>query len=374
MIWTFLLLPFLLLENRVSILLEDHDRSAQVQISGEGPVQIQGSSGSSYLLTPGTKALLVPGEDGIRWESKLFSGALLRITPEKNALIRVGNKRYRGNIRIERLSAKQLRVFNDVDLEHYLRGVVGSEIPKDSAPEALCAQAIAARSYALAELALRTKNYLSDGVASQVYGGVDAEDPRTDRAVAATSGLILQYAGEGFMTYFHSTCGGHTGDPLQILGENTCPPLRGVACGYCSAKNSKYYSWKAQIPKSALDSVMKNKKLGTRFSSLAAGQKDPWGRWTQVKLRGIENDGLLRGDLFRAAINEKLDPPNNLRSLFITEFQDNGESLSIQGRGWGHGVGMCQIGAIEMAKLGFTYEQILSHYYPGAKLAPLAQR
>ena len=300
------------------------------------------------------------------------AGRSPEVTQEPGGFSKIGTKRYRGKIAVEKLADGSFRAVNHVGLEDYLRGVVGGEMPADSPAEALGAQAVAARSYVLGEIA-RGKPVF-DSVASQVYRGREAEDPRTDAAVARTEGLVLRYQEEIFLAYFHSTCGGHTGDPLPTLGEPACPPLRGIPCGYCSEKGSKYFRWETEVPFPILDEIVAGQRLGSRIQSLGPGSKDPWGRWMSVRLVGNQKEGTMRGDLFRAEVNARLRDAGNLRSLLITGFEARENAFRFSGGGWGHGVGMCQVGAIEMARLGFSYEQILARYYPGARLEPLELR
>lgn len=357
----------------IPVVLTAHEKKAEIAVSAEGgALRIEDTAGKEMSIAAGETAVLRAGKKGLFWKEHAFRSGRLVITPERGAMLRLGKSRYRGKLVIEDLAGEALHAINRVGLEDYLRGVVGGEMPLDSPPQALAAQAIAARTYVLGELGRKKPIY--DSVASQVYRGRDVEDPRAELAVSSTAGLVLRYAGEPFLTYFHSTCGGHTGDPLAILGEPTAPPLRGASCGYCSEKNSKYFVWELRLPFAVLDGIVKENRWGSQIQSMGPGSKDPWGRWTSVRLVGNEAEGRMRGDLFRMAVNEKLGKSGNLRSLQITSFEPQEDAYLVRGRGWGHGVGMCQIGAIAMAKLGFHFEQILSRYYPDAKLENLDSR
>lgn len=359
--------------TEIPVVLTAHEKKSEISVTAEGgALRIEDAAGKDLTIASGETALLRAGKKGLFWNEHAFRGGRLVITPERGAMFRLGKSRYRGKLVVEDLAGASLQAINRVGLEDYLRGVVGGEMPLDSPPQALAAQAVAARTYVLGELGRKKPIY--DSVASQVYRGREVEDARSEAAVTGTAGLVLLYEGEPFLTYFHSTCGGHTGDPLPILGELTAPPLRGAACGYCSEKNSKYFVWELRLPFSVLDEIVRENRWGSQIQSLGPGSKDPWGRWTSVRLVGNEAEGRLRGDLFRMAVNGKLGKTGNLRSLQITEFAPEGDAYLFRGRGWGHGVGMCQIGAIAMAKLGFTFEQILARYYPGAKLENLDAR
>lgn len=352
--------------NTVEVILTDLDGDPVVSISSEVTIQIDEKSGTSYAIPPKTAVEFSITKEGIKFKDRTLKSKRISLSTESGAAIRVGKRQYRGKIAIEKTDSDSMRVTNQVFLEDYLRGVLPGELPPDALPQAMAAQAVAARTYVLAEI--ERGKPIFDSVASQVYLGKSGETSKGDEAVAHTKGLVLRYDGKMFLTYFHSTCGGHTGDPLSILGESTCPPLRGVACGFCSEKNSKYFRWETVLPKKVMGAVASEKRLGWKVVAMSAGKKDPWGRWLSVQIDGNQKGLDLRGDLFRAAVNPKLSPPANVRSLKITNWVEEEHQYLIEGQGWGHGVGMCQIGAMEMARLGYTFEKILAHYYPDSKL------
>ena len=153
-------------------------------------------------------------------------------------------RRYRGGIRALP-SGGRFDLVNVVDMEDYLRGVVPREMPSswgDDTPAALASQAIAARSYALSTMTPTSTFDVFDDERSQVYGGVDAEDPRSNRAVRQTRGTVLTYDGAVITAYFFSTSGGRTEDVQNVFsGSGARPYLKSVPDPF--DKISPYHVW-----------------------------------------------------------------------------------------------------------------------------------
>src|SRR4051812_4565240 len=152
----------------------------------------------------------------------------------------VNGKAYRGAY-VVRSSGGRMSVVNEVGLDQYIYGVVPNEMPSSWAPEALKAQAVAARSYGLASRSTGGTDDPYPDTRSQVYGGVSSEDPRTTAAVDATGGQILTYAGKVIHAYFHSTSGGRTASVEDIWGGSPTPYLVSVADPYDTI--SPYHNW-----------------------------------------------------------------------------------------------------------------------------------
>jgi stage II sporulation protein D len=304
------------------------------------------------------------------------------LTPGEGGALEVAGRRYRGELLVGAREGALVAI-NRLRLDHYLYGVVPGEVPASWPEAALEAQAIAARSYALHEATHRAAAVpgdplrfdVHDDVRSQVYGGVSAENPRTTRAVDETHGLALVAGGEIVHTYFHSTCGGHTADARQVLGEPDTPAaaaLRGRPCGHCTS--SKYYEWEMRASLAELgDGLSRNLRE-------AAGGRDP-GRLTRIEGGRTDRAGRLltlrattdAGVLDLPATQARLAiGPSKLRSL-LCRIDTFGSEVVASGRGWGHGAGMCQIGARELADLGRSGADIATFYYQGAHLARLPE-
>ncbi len=274
---------------------------------------------------------------------------------------------YRGSLVVS-VDEGRLRTINHIDLEDYLSGVVGSEIPALSARESLKAQAVAARTYTLWRMAQNSRRAydLTDDTYSQVYAGALDISERVLAAVHATRGEVLSFEGKFLPSYYHSTCGGHTSDQRVGFGSGReIDPLRGVTCGYCTS--SRYYSWTASLSRADVD--QKLAKEGGRVQAIRPLERDDLGRWWKVEIETEKGRREISANGLRMALG-----PNQIRGTLIEGLRLEGDQWVIRGRGWGHGVGLCQVGAMTLGREGWSYRQILEHYYPGASLrrAPAA--
>jgi len=313
----------------------------------------------------------------VKWQQERS----LVIKPKKKAildLVTEQKRRYRGNLRIWAEDKNSFNVVNIVDVEQYLAGVVGSEMPSYWYKTALRAQSIASRTYALYQLHLREGSGrwdLSSDQSSQVYGGVIRESRRVAEAVSETRGVVLVGNWKGkekiFPAYYSSTCGGHTQDAAAVFGEDL-PPLKGTTCPYCAkVAKPKYFRWSG--PTIAKEDV--SKRLIKRFPSLASLDsimdikvvaRSDYGRVEKLELRGQNGQKRnIRAEDFRLAISTKDKP---LLSSWYKLIDAPKVWRFVDGRGWGHGVGLCQCGSQQMARLGKDSIAILKHYYPQALL------
>ena len=289
------------------------------------------------------------------------------LLPLKEEVVRVNGRRFRGVIDIVRQSERSLLVVNHLDLEEYLYGVLVREVPHDWPKEMLEVQAILARTYAVyKKMENADKDYdLSSTVLSQVYGGREGEKRLARAAVNRTLSKVLVYQGTLFPTFYHSTCGGHTEDAVQVkFLKRGLLPLAGRECPYCTS--SPFYRWERSFLYS--DLALRLQKGGYKVSGLKeiqTGPLDPSGRVTTLNLIYRGGNLTLPAIDFRLAIG-----PSELRS---TRFRlENGwNRVTFVGSGWGHGVGLCQWGAHEMARKGHCAEEILLFYYPGSEIREL---
>ncbi|MFH1231070.1 MAG: SpoIID/LytB domain-containing protein, partial [Planctomycetota bacterium] len=282
-----------------------------------------------------------------------------------NSLIQVGQRSYRGYLRIKGLPGNKISLVNIIDLESYLPGVVSSEMDESWPESSLAAQAITARSFAL----FRIKNLLSrpppaapfnydltDDIYSQVYRGEERTGPKTRQAVEKTRGIIISYNSLIFNTLFHSTCGGSTEPGDLIFGLTPLPPLKGRKCGFCY--HSKYSQWQAEFTQDEIIKAL-NLKDVSKIEDIEITKTAPGGHAIEVALRieGRDSPIIFQAQKFRIALN-----PNKLRSTMFQVTKKNG-SFEFNGHGWGHAVGMCQEGTRGMAQQNFTPLQILEYYY-----------
>ncbi len=296
-------------------------------------------------------------------------------TPQ-DGFVFVNKKKYRGNLNVQMTNGK-IWVINVVDLEDYLKGVVPCEIGRISQTlfEAAKAQAVAARTYAWAHL----NQYEEFGydlyatIRDQVYNGVSCENELTNLAVEQTKGQILTYKNSPVEAKYHSTCGGRTADFNDAWPGDPPPYLKSVKCDYCS--KSPHFEWQKEITKDVFFDKVRNKlaNIGTKIpdDELIKNIKLVMNRKSKRVLKLVvitqKNEYTIPGYHIRTVFGDNKDPGGLLKSNYIT-LKAKGDKVIIEGKGWGHGVGMCQFGAIEMARQGKGYKQILYHYYSGTRI------
>ena len=312
-----------------------------------------------------------------------FTNNEVIILPDNPHIFNLNGKDYRGKLKLTlNPDGNSFDAVNLVPLEPYLAGVVGAEMPDYWKPAALKAQAIAARTYCL-YIKNRFGNKRNWDVrktqANQVYLGVGAESAQIWNVVNQTQGQVLvckQTDGteDIFPAYYSSTCGGHTEDSSKVFGDSF-EPLVGVPCPYCknTAKPS-FFFWpmvqydKANVTDKLLQRYPKLKRLGEIKNIISAKQSNygKFSRLTLLKLLGSTGKSdFLRAEDFRLSI----DPTGRkLRSTICRIINMGDKWVFWAGRGYGHGVGMCQYGAQAMAKRRKTARQILSYYYPGSRI------
>lgn len=279
-------------------------------------------------------------------------------------------RRYRGVIQIHPVGEQELEVINWVEREDYLLSVVPSEMPATWPTEALQAQAIIARTWAVqhevkpAILTLPSQNpdlakrILADSTADQFYGGLRYETQLTTAAVRATTDQILTYDQAPITAFFHSTCGGHTSAKQAIFGPPDHTYLQGVACPWCQA--SPFYG-PHTVKISAADLVQ---IVGSRDLDVVVS--DPYGRPLQIRV----GSQVWSGQDFWLQLGQSIGwgilPSNRFE---IEAHPDPQLIYHFTYRGAGHGVGLCQWGAKGQAEAGRSVDQILEHYYPGTTVA-----
>jgi stage II sporulation protein D len=319
---------------------------------------------TNKLLAQGTnlETIVYPTYSGLRFKDEEFKIFGVRVRTEDDASIIIDGRKFRGLIDIIRDSNLTLLVVNHVDVEEYLCGVLYHEVSHLWPYEALKAQAIASRTFALYQhKENKDKDYdLTNTSFSQVYGGATSEKYRTNRAVIATYGEVLTYKDKIFPTYYHAACGGHTQDASR-LWDIDLPPLKGIKCNYC--KISPYYSWTKKIPLVFIQKKLNSSGLSVgKIYSIEASGYDRSGRVINLNIINSEGNTTVSAYRFRIRIGTV-----RLRSTkFKVEVKN--DTAFFYGQGWGHGVGLCQWGAMYMALKGFNKEEILNFYYPHTEI------
>ncbi|MBR2091520.1 MAG: SpoIID/LytB domain-containing protein [Fibrobacter sp.] len=276
-------------------------------------------------------------------------------------------------------SGNKLNAINVIDIEKYLRGVVPYEIGRldESKFEALKAQAVAARTYAYKHFGSRKAQGFDvyADTRDQVYKGVHSVSDVTDKAVRETEGVVMTYNGEFITAYYHSTCGGETegvvtwGRPNHPYLQNK-PDIRPDGTPWC--RESNYTEWTREFDESELRDLFqinaKEAKANVpSFSSIhAMNILDTLksGRIHTLEITTNNGKFTAKADKIRWLFKRG---GTILPSSFF-RIHRNGDQWILKGKGFGHGVGLCQMGARARAQAGQSYIQILTHYYPGITL------
>lgn len=287
--------------------------------------------------------------------------------------LQVNGKLYR-----QRLSvlprAEGCMVVNTLDLDHYLAGLLNKEMSPSWPLEALKAQAVASRSYALFQARQnRLREYdLESTTMDQVYAGAAAETPRSHQAVQETAGLVLSHARAPLKAYFHANCGGRTELPEAVWGQGS-PAFRPVQCPYHHRQRDRL-QWQVHLSAQQIEGALRRvagllPQSFVKLAHLEAGAPNPNQRLHDVVVSDARGQNLLLpANAFRAALGNTKVKSTAFR---ITA---SGSGYTIRGEGYGHGVGLCQVGARAMAEAGKKFGAILKHYYPLAALGRPAAR
>ncbi|MBL8956922.1 MAG: SpoIID/LytB domain-containing protein [Myxococcaceae bacterium] len=307
----------------------------QARLAGDGLFRGDDDEGARFLPLESPDVTVTRKGGALFVDGSAVSGRAVRF--RRGGAIDVNGTRVRGDV-VALLGRDGVQLVNVLALEDYLAGVLGSEMPKSFPLEALKAQAVAARTYALHK---KLEQYgqpfhLGSSVISQVYGGLASEDPRTREAVEATRGMVLTHQLQPVEAYFHASCGGKTESGAEALGRDL-PYLKPVSCPCAKLPQAE---WRLE--------------LDQRIQVTA---RSATGRATKVLLDGRPVDAVL--------LRERIGYMK-LKSLW---FEVSGKTLS--GHGFGHGAGMCQWGAKVLAERGMGYREILGHYYVGTELQTL---
>lgn len=346
--------------------LEVYDANNQLRVRSDKPLRL-------IYKNPGATTALFDVEygQGSFWsgsEHRAYRGAFLFL-PKKNGMT----------------------VVNCLNVEEYLYAVVPSEVSPKWPRAVLEAQAIAARTYAYANMGKSPERGfdLYGSVASQAYNGIASENAATNEAVDATKHLILTYNHRPISAFYSANSGGFSETSRNVWGMDlpylksipdpqltlTAPFSPASLRSWLSQRPTTYsshpnysarsaYRWSLWLSREFIEKSLSDAKIGRIVSVVTLGRSES-GRVKYLRFRGEDGELVLPGTVVRSKLG--------LRStLFMIEpkLGPDGlpEAFYLTGAGWGHGVGMCQSGAAGMAAAGFSASSILSHYYPGASL------
>ncbi len=368
-------------------------------------------------IESGTIEISIAADGICSFSDKTFDtkNGTLTFMPKNNEFISFKNNKYRGGIQIINAGNGKMNIVNLISPDDYIKGVIGSEMPSSWHIEALKAQAVCARNYAISNVNKHSK-YGFDvctTVDCQVYGGVNAETKTTIQASEETSGKYLLYNGALAETLFFSCDGGHTSNSKYVWGSDI-PYLRGVKDIYENPSEASRYNWSTTLTADELEAKLATSGVNIgKITAITATTEPTTGQVYNLEIKGTSGTHVLKNDKTRTWLGYNtlysqvytITPVTAGSTSTITALSAKGKSspqgLSVlssegitsisypfiakssksinelnamalayrfDGHGWGHGLGMSQYGAKAMADQGFTYDEILTFYYQGTYL------
>jgi stage II sporulation protein D (peptidoglycan lytic transglycosylase) len=372
--------------------------AAAVRLGGDGELFVtdDGNAQPVGAIPPGATWSVVPDSGGglvlVRangTRTERHSGiSVVNVTEGRFAM--ANGQRYRGRVNVVRDRAG-LTLISRLPLESYLAGVLSREMgpraPEER--EALLAQAVVARTFALRNRG----RWEADGfdatadTRDQVYLGVDAETQQAWDAVRATAGLVLRYHGQLIDAYYHSTCGGRTAAVEEVFrSAQRRPYLRSVSDasggGHFYCERSPRFQWRAQWDAQTLRAILTRTLTAVmpvsgdglqRIADVAVTRTTSSGRVSELRIAFPHGDVRVGGPDVRTVLRPASDQllQSAAFRVFVTRDSSGVARLTVEGTGAGHGVGLCQWGAIGRARAGQRYRQILTTYFPGTTVEKL---
>ncbi|MFC1668058.1 SpoIID/LytB domain-containing protein [Chlamydiota bacterium] len=327
-------------------------KGGYVMTTLSGRKELARSIGSSWISLKAHK-------NGIMFKDRIFPYNGIKINRLSSGEFVVNGKRLKGELFICLTKEKKLLIINRINLERYLEGVVPFEMDSLKPFEALKAQAVAARTYAFYKMNHpQAKLYdIFDDSSSQVYGGIGKNNMRTNRAIKETEGIIMTFKGKPFLSFYHTSCGGRTELAKNVWKTKERFP-RNIRCWYCLENKSE---WKLRISYNDFKKLLHMKGYPLKTVRKVKVTKL---FYRSRRVREITIYGLRKKLRLKAVTLRSMLGVNKIKSTAFT-IKSGRKKILIQGAGWGHGVGMCQVGAIGMARQKYSFKKILRHYYPG---------
>ena len=361
----------------------------EVTVGGQAAVQVSAEGGRAFRLGGGEAVRIRPDPGGIRVTGRRGSGRYKSLTFESTngrSFVTVNSRPYRGSVEVYARGGAIYAV-NRVGVERYLLSVVGAEMGPRAPNEmaALQAQAVVSRTYALKNRGkFRSQGYdLRATTTDQTYRGVEAEAPSVREAVRSTAGMVVSYGGEFVDAFFHSTCGYATADPEEAFRSVLRRPyLRSISDRsgrgyYCDI--SPHFRWRIDWDGETLRNVLRGtvpEALGIdaavidQIRGVRVKSTGPSGRASEIRIEVRDGEIPVFGPDIRRVLQTPEGRSLGSTAIELTNRRSGGRviQLTAAGAGWGHGVGMCQWGAIGRAREGQDYRTILTTYFPGTKV------
>lgn len=317
---------------------------------------------STYIASPVNIEAI---ENGFKVGNGFYLAPSIQINSVENSLM-IDGKRFEGTIEIQRQSNNKLLILNELPLEEYLGGVVPGEIPPSWPKEAIKAQIVAARTYALYRQNSKgpKKNYdLESDTSDQVYLGAPPKihDKYLENIIAETKGEVLWFLGL-YPAYFHSACGGQTETTQKVWGFKE--PSQSVIDPFC--KKAPHFHWELTLSQNdLLDKLSEQGLEGNMVKTISLERFENSPRNALVTIETDKMNLYVKPNDLRKILGF-----NKLMSAWFT-VETTPRKVTFKGTGYGHGVGLCQWGAKAMAEAGADYKKILEFYYPKAVLRKL---
>ena len=321
-------------------------------------------TGEKFKIKGKLKYVAKPDDGSIIFSGRSFDSGIRIVSLDKENIFEVNNKKYRGGV-ILKCSGNKLSAVNELDLELYLYGVLPKEVIASWPKEALKSQAVISRTYALKNMKHHSEEGfdLCDETHCQVYGGVGSENQRTNEAVDETKGEVLFYEGKLASTFFHDSCGGYTENIENVWGTKAPEYLKGRPVKYANSYTQDF--WKKKIRADILEDKLSASGFNIgEIKKIKISGKSRSGRAKDLKIYGTKKTFKINAAKFRFDVDPLL-----IRSTLFVSISKKGDYFEFSGLGWGHGVGLCQQSARNMAQRGYKYEKILKYFYPGTYLA-----
>jgi stage II sporulation protein D len=367
-----------------------------VSLTSDGEWTLFASNGTTPLALPRPRERWLLERDGRlasarREDSRpvpLRDTVIVARPTDPGGTITFNGRRWRGELVIG-VTGAGLQVIDRLRMDDYVRGVVPLEIGTSASADvaAVEAQAVAARSYAYMHLAGPGRPYdMVATVQDQVYGGVNAETAAGNLAVQATSGLVLLYGGQPVNAPYHANCGGTTAEPEDSWASGPDPYLRRVSDQipgtdrfYCDwaprFRWTRHYTGE-ELRRNIVAYLRTQPGNGAGIRSVRAvrvTQVTSAGRVGTLTVDTDQGSRSLRGNQIRSAL--RTASGEMLYSTYFSVDAEGGRdgvgSLTLRGGGNGHGIGMCQAGAIGRARAGQDFRTILATYYPGTTVGTI---
>lgn len=361
-----------------------------VNVGGGVALMLRGTDGGGLIALPaGVPAVIAATREGLRvrfsTEDIVASATLIVEPADSGSPVRLGGRDYRGTAILSSVPSGVMAV-NIVGLEEYLRGVVGAEMGRRTEQDlaALRAQAIVSRTVAMRRAGQwRVRGYdLLSSVADQAYAGIGFETAVSDQAVQETAGQVLMFAGRLIDAFFHSTCGGRTADGTEVYAGGDRPYLRSIrdqdegGRAWCAI--SPRFRWQERWTGEALARTLQETlpvagaptELAESVRDIQVMDRTPTGRVAHLVIVGEGGSYTVSGPVARLVLRSGDGSMLRSATFNLQVGREGGRivQLVVEGSGAGHGVGMCQWGALGRSRAGLTAEDILSAYFPGTEI------